>query len=112
MGTFRYLITVGMGTLIALSDIGASLGQTEASGDRLPSPTPEPASSSEETPGITAPRAGLQAQGVTPRVENVPEYLTPNPNPLQFPTESDEVEIVGTQPLTLEQALQIAEQNS
>lgn len=112
MGTFRYLMTVGMGVLIALSDIGASLGQTETSGDRLPSPTPEPASSSEETQDKTAPRAGLQAQGVTPTVENVPEYLTPNPNPLQFPTESDEVEIVGTQPLTLEQALQIAEQNS
>lgn len=112
MGTFRSVITVGMGTLIALSDMGASLGQTEASGDRLPSPTPETASSSGETRDRTAPTAGLQAQGVTPRVENVPEYLTPNPNPLQFPTEPDEVEILGTQPLTLEQALQIAEQNS
>ncbi|AFY81167.1 outer membrane protein [Oscillatoria acuminata PCC 6304] len=112
MGTFRSVITVGMGTLIALSDIGASLGQTEASGDRLPSPTPETAASSGETRDRTAPTEGLQAQGVTPRVENVPEYLTPNPNPLQFPTERDEVEILGTQPLTLEQALQIAEQNS
>lgn len=112
MGTFRYLITVGMGTLIALSDIGASLGQTETSGDRLPSPTPEPAFSSGDTQDKTSSTEGLQAQGATPTVENVPEYLTPNSNPLQFPTETDEVEIVGTQPLTLEQALQIAEQNS
>jgi len=41
-----------------------------------------------------------------------PEYLESNPNPLYFPTNPGEVEIVGNQPITLEQALQLARQNS
>lgn len=41
-----------------------------------------------------------------------PDYLNPSPNPLQFPTQPEEVEIVGTQPITLEQALELARQNN
>lgn len=41
-----------------------------------------------------------------------PDYLNPRPNPLQFPTQTEEVEIVGTQPITLEQALELARQNN
>ena len=41
-----------------------------------------------------------------------PDYLNSNPNPLYFPTEPEEVEIVGNQPITLEQALALARQNS
>ncbi|WP_323351020.1 TolC family protein [Leptolyngbya sp. CCNP1308] len=41
-----------------------------------------------------------------------PDYLTPNPNPLLVPTRPEEVEILGTQPLSLETALDLAYRNS
>ncbi len=44
--------------------------------------------------------------------EPAPEYLDPNPNPLAFPTSPDEVEIVGTQPITLRQAVELALRNN
>lgn len=43
---------------------------------------------------------------------SAPDYLESNPNPLYFPTEPGEVEIEGTQPITLAQALEIARRNS
>lgn len=43
---------------------------------------------------------------------NPPAYLEPRPNPLSFPTRSDEVKIEGTQPITLQQALDLARRNS
>lgn len=41
-----------------------------------------------------------------------PTYLDPDPNPLRFPTRPQEVEIVGTQPITLTQALELARRNN
>jgi outer membrane protein TolC len=41
-----------------------------------------------------------------------PDYLDPDPNPLAFPTSPDEVEIVGTQPITLRQAVELALRNN
>ncbi len=42
----------------------------------------------------------------------VPKYLNPRPNPLQFPTKPEEVRIQGNQPITLEQALELAKRNN
>ncbi|MCL1464550.1 TolC family protein [Argonema galeatum] len=42
----------------------------------------------------------------------VPSYLQPNPNPLQFPTRTEEVDIEVTQPLTLQQVLEIVRRNN
>ena len=44
--------------------------------------------------------------------EPAPEYLNPDPNPLSFPTQPEEVQIVGTQPLTLKQTIELAIRNS
>jgi outer membrane protein TolC len=41
-----------------------------------------------------------------------PDYLTPSPNPLLVPTRPEEVEILGTQPLSLETAIELAYRNS
>jgi outer membrane protein TolC len=41
-----------------------------------------------------------------------PEYLTPIPNPLLTPTQPEEVEILGTQPLALETAVDLAYRNN
>lgn len=41
-----------------------------------------------------------------------PDYLLSDPNPLFVPTRPEDVDIIGTQPLTLEQALELARLNS
>jgi OMF family outer membrane factor len=41
-----------------------------------------------------------------------PEYLHPNPNPLSFPTRPEEVKLRGIQPITLQQALELAKRNN
>ncbi|WP_375504759.1 TolC family protein [uncultured Nostoc sp.] len=42
----------------------------------------------------------------------VPDYLNPSPNPLQFPTKPQEVRIRGTVPISLAQALELARRNN
>ena len=42
----------------------------------------------------------------------IPRNLQPNPNPLQFPTRPQEVDIEVTQPLTLQQAIELARRNN
>jgi OMF family outer membrane factor len=41
-----------------------------------------------------------------------PEYLNPDPNPLLRPTTPDEVKLRGIQPVTLQQALELAQRNN
>lgn len=41
-----------------------------------------------------------------------PEYLEADPNPLLYPTQTEEVEIIGSQPITLEEALTLVRRNS
>ncbi len=42
----------------------------------------------------------------------LPSYLDPSPNPLLFPTQPSEVAIEATQPLTLQQAIDLARRNN
>ncbi len=42
----------------------------------------------------------------------LPSYLNANPNPLQFPTKTEEVRLIGTQSITLNQALEAARRNN
>ncbi|WNZ26078.1 TolC family protein [Leptolyngbya sp. NK1-12] len=80
--------------------------------------TPPPADSLPTIPFDPNPTDG-QTDGQAPGTslipgdnEPAPEYLDPNPNPLAFPTEADEVELVGTQPITLRQAVELALRNN
>jgi len=41
-----------------------------------------------------------------------PASLNPDPNPLQFPTDPEEVRLRGIQPITLNQAIELAERNN
>ncbi len=50
----------------------------------------------------------IQPSGRTP----IPGFLQPSPNPLQFPTRPEEVDIEVTQPLTLQQAIELARRNN
>lgn len=58
----------------------------------------------------------LVSQAATPLPSRTstppPGYLNPNPNPLQFPTKPEEVRIKGTQPITLQQAIELARRNN
>lgn len=42
----------------------------------------------------------------------VPNYLNPSPNPLRFPTKPEEVQILGAEPISLRQALELARRNN
>ncbi|NJL46995.1 MAG: TolC family protein [Leptolyngbyaceae cyanobacterium SM2_5_2] len=64
---------------------------------------------SEGTPDPTIPQSDRPTdQGF----DTPPDYLTPNPNPLLLPTQPEEVEILGTQPISLETAVELAYRNS
>lgn len=65
---------------------------------RTPSPA-NPAPPPAQTPRFAAPA-------------EIPSYLNSNPNPLQFPTRPEEVQLAGVQPLTLNQVLEIARRNN
>ena len=41
-----------------------------------------------------------------------PDFLNPSPNPLLFPTRSEEVQVRTTQPITLQQAIELARRNN
>ncbi|QDL10363.1 TolC family protein [Brasilonema octagenarum UFV-E1] len=69
---------------------------------------------SQTTPAQTTPAQTTPAQTTPAPADSVQllNNLKANPNPLQFPTKSEEVRIQGTQPITLTQALEIARQNN
>ncbi|MGL4620240.1 TolC family protein [Chroococcidiopsis sp.] len=46
------------------------------------------------------------------RKAQIPSYLNPNPNPLRFPTKPEDVQVVGAQPITFQQALDLAQRNN
>jgi len=84
--------------------------QTEEMAVRLPSPQVELAV---QKPGGNPGEIYGQRPPIRRELENSPElYLDPGPNPLQLPTTPEEVEIQGTQPLTLQQALDLALRNN
>lgn len=72
-----------------------------------PIPAPATAAPTEAAPAPTSPINPASAA-----TDPAPTYLDPSPNPLQTPTQPSEVQIVGTQPLTLRQALELAQRNS
>ncbi|AOY81208.1 TolC family protein [Moorena producens JHB] len=54
-----------------------------------------------------------QTSGSSPRAgTSAPEFLDPDPNPLSFPTQSKEVQIDITQPITLQQTIELAKRNN
>ncbi len=59
------------------------------------------------------PKETQQAQSITgTNSPSVLDTLTPNPNPLQFPTKPEEVRIQRTVPITFAQALELARRNN
>ena len=63
------------------------------------------------TPAI--PALPFQSLPIGPAKSGIPpEYLNPNPNPLSLPTRPEEVRLRGIQPITLQQAIELAKRNN
>jgi outer membrane protein TolC len=79
-----------------------------------PSPSPiTPGSPAPVTPGSTITPSVLPSRPIGPAKQGpAPDYLNPDPNPLSFPTKPDEVKLRGIQPITLQQAIDLAKQNN
>ncbi len=64
-------------------------------------------------PSIAEPVIEPVARPIGPaKAGAAPEYLNPEPNPLTFPTSGEDVRLRGIQPITLQQALELAERNN
>ncbi|MBE9138159.1 TolC family protein [Nodosilinea sp. LEGE 07088] len=105
----------------ALENFGPSIAQTEATPaepDALglePGEEAVPLSADERRSASTPSSAFAPPQSDRPTDEGFdtpPDYLSPAANPLLLPTRPDEVEIVGTQPLSLETAIDLAYRNN
>ncbi len=102
-----------------LALVGAVLspGQTlaQATGgffDPLPG-TPPPPATPEAAPESPAASPAPTARPLPPsRVLDAYPYLDPDPNPLLLQTQPEEVTIIGTQPLSLEDVLELAFRNN
>lgn len=80
-----------------------------------PTSSPQPTAPSPTAPAPTPPTSAPNPVPSAPtpgRLAPAPNYLNPLPNPLQFPTKPEEVRLQGTQPITLAQALELAERNN
>ncbi|HIK46194.1 MAG TPA: TolC family protein [Leptolyngbyaceae cyanobacterium M65_K2018_010] len=98
--------------LTNLPDEGSNLAQTLEPGEE-PVPlqsTPPPTSA---MPGVLSPTGIPQSERPTDQgFETPPDYLSPAPNPLLLPTQPAQVEILGTQPISLATAIDLAFRNS
>jgi OMF family outer membrane factor len=71
-----------------------------------------PGAPNQVAPGVPSPRVPVVSPTPKSPVTPAPNYLNPNPNPLRFPTRPDEVRQKGIQPITLEQAVELAQRNN
>ncbi len=129
MPTFRHLIAGGMGVAIALGNLEATASTTtralasagSATSEQLqvqnqtaqtaPSP-PAVGDRADRCPIVeyTAPQFPPQPPFAQPGT--TPEYLNPDPNPLLRPNDPEDVAVIGTQPITLQQAIDLARRNN
>ncbi|UBF25431.1 TolC family protein [Kovacikia minuta CCNUW1] len=88
---------------------GTRVAQQPASPTTIPN---QPSSGFSPNP-LTEPVIEPLGQPLGPaKPGRAPEYLNPDPNPLSFPTKPEEVKLRGIQPITLNQALELAERNN
>jgi outer membrane protein TolC len=90
--------------------VPATVSPTPAGSGQTPTvpgtvlPTPAGSGQTPTVPATVSPTPG----GTVP----IPDNLNPNPNPLQFPTKPEEVRLQANQPISLEQALELARRNN
>ena len=77
-----------------------------------PAPNLAPAPSGITQPPLSTPDPGPSRPLGPAKPGNAPDYLNPDPNPLSFPTKPEEVRLRGIQPITLQQAIELAQRNN
>lgn len=83
--------------------------------ETVPEPGPEAGPNDPSLPPEGSPTAPAMPSADSPAVPidgAAPTYLDAQANPLLLPTQPEEVEIVGTQPISLEQAIELAYRNN
>lgn len=126
MLVIRYLMTASVGAILTLV-WGTSttaqtvspprtkfekLSQVEHRNTNVAQMQEQPAPPARESlPGLE-PAQPSQAPAETRKDEPAPENLDPSANPLQFPTKPEEVDIENVQPITLNQAIELALRNN
>jgi len=85
----------------------AELPSDELPPDSTPDSTPEPPATEDNQIQPSAPPDDDLTDS-----NSAPEYLDTDANPLLFPTTPEEVELLGTQPITLEQAIEAGLRNN
>jgi OMF family outer membrane factor len=126
MLVIRYLMTASVGAILTLV-WGTSataqtvspprtkfekLSQVEHRNTNVAQIQEQPAPPARESlPGLE-PAQPSQAPAETRKDEPAPENLDPSANPLQFPTRPEEVDIENVQPITLNQAIELALRNN
>ena len=87
-------------------------GSSNGSSAGQPTPTSSDDSRTRVSQAEAIPSANIYStEGFSPD-DPSPDYLNPDANPLTFPTTPAEVEIVGTQPLTIRQAIELSLRNN
>ncbi|MEY3299504.1 MAG: hypothetical protein RLZZ597_2764 [Cyanobacteriota bacterium] len=81
--------------------------QGDQPGEDAPAEATSPSATPSAIPGEAAGRP-IDPTAVDPALD----YLNPHPNPLRLQTRPDEVEIIGTQPISLEEAIELAHRNN
>ena len=88
---------------------GPSESETESPAEFPPADSTSP----EESPQLLSPPERGEAIPIpAERVRDNLEYMDPDPNPLLLPTIPEEVEIIGNQPLSLEEAIELSYRNN
>ncbi|HEY9896547.1 MAG TPA: TolC family protein [Candidatus Sericytochromatia bacterium] len=79
-----------------------------------PSPAPNltPVPGGITQPPLSTPDPGPSRPLGPAKPGKAPDYLNPDPNPLSFPTKPEEVRLRGIQPITLQQAIELAQRNN
>ena len=122
MRVFHQIVVLGVGAAITFSSVGQSASAQPAVQSQGSQPNPSPVPNNPNS--ISVPNFPVPATRVTPTESfppvtpkgiletQPPRSLEPNPNPLLFPTQPDDVRIEQTQAITLQQAVDLARRNS
>ena len=89
--------------------------QPKVIGQKPPTTQPEGNNNTDRTQKLIQllrQRSQTAKPDLSPRSTPVPNYLNPNPNPLRLPTNPEEVRVLGAEPITLQQALELARRNN
>jgi OMF family outer membrane factor len=96
------------------SNSGSGTAQTSPTPATTLPFSPTPSSSTPSTPSLNpvVPPSAPPSNASLTNNNPAPDYLNPDPNPLSVPTQSGEVQVAGTQPITLKQAVELAIRNN